>query len=115
MNYKPRNTSFDKSTPSRATCAKNDNVMLKIPFYYVVREKRGKGVRERGKGVRGKTRLGEGEVPVFVGFSFFPLSHEGVPSFLPVRQHNKIPTDNLSVQKAHCAEQSPIISRHSVG
>ena len=83
--------------------------MLQNQLNYVVREKRGKGVRERGKGVRGKTRLGEGqtrrlqrcpksaarrraakgnrEVPVFVGFSFFPLSHEGVPSFLPVRQH----------------------------
>ena len=82
-NYKPRNTSFDKSTPSRATLAKNYNIMLQNQLNYVAREKSAKGERERGKGVRGKTRLGEGEMPIFVGFCSSPSPMRVFPRFYP--------------------------------
>ena len=73
------------------------------------RRKIGKGGEGEGKGSPRENPFGRGGNADFCRILFFHLSHEGVPSFLPVRQHNKIPADNLSVQKALCAEQSPTV------
>ena len=63
------------------------------------RRKIGKGGEGEGKGSPRENPFGRGGNADFCRILFFPLSHEGVPSFLPVRQHNKIPADNLSVNR----------------
>ena len=51
------------------------------------RRKIGKGGEGEGKGSPRENPFGRGGNADFCRILFFPLSHEGVPSFLPVRQH----------------------------
>ena len=88
--------------------------MLQNQLNYVEREKSAKGEKERGLGARGETRRERGKCRFLSDFVFPPLPKGLV--LAPARvTTQKIPTDNLSVQKTHCAEQSPTARRHAVG
>ena len=65
----------------------------------------GKG--ERGLGARGETRRGKGRCQFLSDF-LSPLSPKGLVLTFTRAAAHFFPTDSLSVQKAHCAKQSPI-------